>query len=70
MIDDLFSADAEAAARDRIARPLPPKPVEPKFSAWRAITAPARGVTEAAAQVLGSTAEVLGARLRNQRFGA
>lgn len=60
MIDDLFSADTEAAARDRIARPLPPKPVETKFSAWRAITAPARGVTEAAAQVLGSTAEVLG----------
>lgn len=60
MIDDLFSADIEAAARDRIAKPLPPKPAETKFSAWRAITAPVRGVVEAAAQGLASTAEVLG----------
>lgn len=60
MIDDLFSADTDAAARDRIAKPLPPKPAETKFSAWRTITAPVRGVVEAAAQGLASTAEVIG----------
>lgn len=60
MIDDLFAADTEAAARDRIAKPLPPKPVEPKFSAWKALTAPVRGATEGMAQRLGGVAEVLG----------
>jgi len=60
VIDDLFAADTEAAARDRIAKPLPPKPVEPKFSAWKALTAPVRGPTEGMAQRLGGVAEVLG----------
>ena len=60
MIDDLFAADTDAAARDRIARPPPPKPAESKFSTWKAVTALPRGVPEAAAQATASTAEVLG----------
>lgn len=60
MIDDLFSADTEAAARDRIAKPQPPKPAETKFSAWQAITASARGITTGAAQIMASTAEMIG----------
>ena len=60
MIDDLFAADTEVAARDRIAKPQPPKPAEPKFSAWQTITALPRGVDEALAQVAATGADVLG----------
>ena len=60
MIDDLFAADTDTAARDRIAKPLPPKPAEQKFSAWKAATALPRGVTEKVAQGLGFAAEVVG----------
>jgi hypothetical protein len=37
-----------------------PKPAASKFSTWKAITAVPRGVVEAAAQGIGSTADVLG----------
>lgn len=60
MIDDLFAADTAAAARDRIARPPAEPPVEPKFSAWRTITAVPRGIDEALAQVAATGADVLG----------
>jgi hypothetical protein len=55
---DLSTDDAIRALPQRIDAPKPA--ADRKFSTWKAITAPVRGVVEAAAQGLGSTADVLG----------
>lgn len=55
---DLNTDDTISALPQRIEAPKPAP--ERKFSAWKAATAPVRGVVEAAAQGLGSTADVLG----------
>lgn len=61
MIDELFAEQTLTAARDRIANPAPPPPVDRKFSVWGALTALPRGVTSAVADVSASAAELLGA---------
>lgn len=61
MLDDLFAADNAAAARDLIANPSRRAPEPPKFSAWSLVTAVPRGAGEAAAQVLGSAADIANA---------
>jgi hypothetical protein len=59
VIDDLFTANTLAAARDRIANPLRMEPPR-KASVWREITALPRGITEAAAQVGATVSELVG----------
>lgn len=64
MFDDAYQAGTDAALTDLARRPQPqPKPQQ-RFSTWRTITAAPRGIVAAAAEALGSTADVL------QAFGA
>ena len=60
MSGDLFGGENLEAARERIRTPPPAPPKEPKFSAWKTVTAPVRGVREAVGQGLASGAEVMG----------
>ena len=60
MFDDLYPEAAETALAAKVARPAEPKPTQ-RFSMWGLTSAAPKGVAAGAAQVIGSTADVLGA---------
>jgi hypothetical protein len=59
MLDDAYQTGTDAALQDLAMRPkLAPVPQQ-RFSAWRTLTAAPRGITAAAGEVMGTTADVL-----------
>ena len=61
MLDDLYQADTDAAISDLVRRPPSPRPQEAKFSAWKMLTAPPRGIGAGSNETAGGVADVLGA---------
>lgn len=55
----MFGDDTLASIRQQIRTPLPTPKAEPKFNAWGLVTAIPRGIGEAGAQVMATTAEVV-----------